>query len=207
MTSANSELFHPLTLHLETLDVTVPDIPKSTVILTDFTVFHDEQTKPHTLVETPDAYQAGYQAGMANAEARHVETVKAMEQSVQHLGAGLLKTREDIESSHGRVIRMCLDAVLSNLAHHTMRVELEQFLRDFALTSLDGELTISCHPANHSARNILKNVSFGVHISIKDNSELATHKIVCEWDDGRTSIDPDNIVSALETILSSTLDT
>ena len=202
MTSNSSSLFQPLMIQAHGSDQAISEDHQSSVILTDFTVFHKENSKSGSDVVSLDTYQAGYEAGLAKAQSDHVNTVKAMEQSLQHLGASFQKIRKDIEVSHSKVVLMCLDAVLSSLAPKTMRYELEGLIKQAAAASLDGVFSIYCHPDNVSAKTFLDGCTFDVTTRVVDDPELTSNEIFCEWEGGQASIDPDAIISAFEAVLS-----
>lgn len=177
------------------------------VILTNFTTFHEDSIRTLTKPNAENPYQDGLDAGLAQAKVIHEETVKTMEQSLQHLGASFRGIRDDIEASHGRVVRMCLDAALSGLASKSMQLELESLINGLASATLEGVLKVYCHPDNAFAKDFLGDAPFDISISVTNDANLMPHKVVCEWQDGAASIDPDAVGSAIKSILFPTFKT
>lgn len=179
------------------------------VIMADFAVFHERPNNNAHFVEPDDGvnsedYQAGFEAGKAEAAGVYDATIKVMEETLEQLKTTLATKVDEIEKSHARVILQCLEAVLPAVAKQSLLSEMQNVIMQTASQDIQGPLTAQLHPRNETAKSFLT-ASATPEISIEETDTMSETGVTFSWGVSRVEIDPQSNAKQCLALLSKAL--
>jgi flagellar biosynthesis/type III secretory pathway protein FliH len=164
------------------------------VIMADISVFHPsadnrEHFAPPAVDEAEKEYQAGFEAGQAEANRIYQSTIQLMEQTLEALKTDFSQRLDAIEASHGRVIVKCLEAVLPDTAHQVLVAKMTKVIEQAAKGEITGALTAHLHPDNKAALGFLEKTRH-VSVNIQHNDKMGAGEVSFTWEKSEVLIDP-----------------
>ena len=128
------------------------------------------------------------------------QTIRVMETALEALKSSIGQLKQDVESSHGEVVKQCLHALLPDLAQQILRQEIENVLTEAAKSHAACELIVTVHPDNDIGKSFLLN-AFGKSISVVESADLDLSAVHFSWGSSKSEIDPIKTAQTCLTLL------
>jgi|GEM_PF-3926209 len=180
-----------------------PVAEESSAVYPDMTLFHpggEGLTPGRSRASQQADYEAGFDAGKAEAAQMYEQTIRVMEAALEALKSSVGQLKQDVETSHGEVVKRCLHALLPDLAQQVLRQEIENVLNEAASSHAASELFVSVHPENDIEKSFLLK-SFGKSISVVENADLDISAVHFSWGSSTSEIDPIKTAQTCLTLL------
>ena len=180
-----------------------PASEESSAVFPDMALFHpggEGLTSGRSRASQQADYKAGFDAGKAEATQMYEQTIRVMEDALEALKSSIGQLKQDVESSHGEVVKQCLHALLPDLAQQILRQEIENVLTEAAKSHAASELLVSVHPDNDIGKSFLLK-SFEKSISVVENADLDINAVHFSWGSSTSEIDPIKTAQTCLTLL------
>lgn len=165
---------------------------ENAVIYPDMAKFHPgggDGTFGHGRAARQIEYSNGFEAGKAEAAEMYQQTIRVMETTLEALKSSMNRMKQDIETSHGEVVKQCLQSLLPELSQEILRQEMHLVISDATKSEHDLRLTVKLHPQNDVAKSFLQS-SFGDTLSLIESREMEPSAVHFFRGDATTKIDP-----------------
>lgn len=134
-------------------------------------------------------YSNGFEAGKAEAAEMYEQTIRVMESALEALKSSMQKVKQDLETSHGEVVKQCLQSLLPELSQEILRNEIYCVISEAKKSELDLRLTVKINPQNEIAKSFLLK-SFGDDLTLIESDEMGASAVHFFRGDSTTTIDP-----------------
>lgn len=134
-------------------------------------------------------YTNGFEAGKAEAAEMYEQTIRIMEAALEGLKSSMKAMTRDMETSHGEVVKQCLQALLPELSQEILRHEIQCVISEAAALQADLRLSVNLHPDNEIAKSFLQK-SFGSELTLVESNEMDESAVHFFRGDSVTKIDP-----------------
>ena len=166
--------------------------PDSGVIYPDMAKFHpggggaiSGQSRAARQID----YANGFEAGKAEASEMYEQTIRVMEAALEGLKSSMKDITRDMETSHGEVVKQCLQALLPELSQEILRHEIQCVISEAATSQADIRLSVNLNPDNEIAKSFLQK-SFGPELTLVESNEMDESAVHFFRGDSVTKIDP-----------------
>lgn len=167
-----------------------PQKQESSVLYPDMTKFHPggDGAGQGRAARQAD-YMEGFEAGKAEAAQMYEQTIRVMENALDGLKSSMAQMKQDVESSHGEVLKHCLHALLPELAQDIFRQEMQSVITEATKSQVNPNLTVKLHPENDVAKSFLQK-GFDGTLYFVEREEMESSAVHFSWGDSATEINP-----------------
>ncbi|MCF6219489.1 MAG: hypothetical protein L3J65_00095 [Robiginitomaculum sp.] len=144
--------------------------------------------------EPPKTYEQGLEDGRLQAEQSACDLsvfATALEQSI-------LNIKDEIETSHRRVVLALLQAGLPALADKNLAGEISEFIVSLSAFSLDGQIELRVHPGYEvTLSDIVQSTKKPSIFTIQPDENVPAQAVHAVWDNGGAKIDIKGVLQKL----------